>query len=82
MAQAHLWWSSLLKGEISSLREIVRQSNLYPAQVTRRLRLAFLAPDLVRRILAGTRPADLSLEKLIRKTALPLSWNEQIKLLG
>ncbi|NTZ42356.1 recombinase family protein [Altererythrobacter sp. SALINAS58] len=45
------------------------------------LRLAFLAPDLQRDILAGRQPADLSLERL-RSIAIPLGWNEQRQVLG
>ncbi len=40
------------------------------------LRLAFLAPDIQRDILAGRQPPTLNLERLM-KTAIPLSWSEQ-----
>ena len=45
------------------------------------LRLAFLAPDIQRAILAGRQPIDLNLEK-IKKTAIPLAWSQQRKMLG
>jgi len=44
--------------------------------------LAFLAPDIVEAILAGTQPADLTTQTLIRRTDLPLNWAEQRALLG
>jgi len=45
------------------------------------LRLAFLAPDLQRDILAGRQPRSLNLERL-RKMDIPLAWAEQRKVLG
>jgi len=45
------------------------------------LRLAFLAPDLQRDILAGRQPPTLNLEKLRRMT-IPLAWSEQREALG
>ena len=43
--------------------------------MTRILRLALLAPDIVEAILAGMRDQALALEKLERP--LPMSWEEQ-----
>jgi site-specific DNA recombinase len=42
-------------------------------------RLAFLAPDLQRRILEGRQPRALNLERLIHEP-IPVSWNEQERL--
>lgn len=43
------------------------------------LRLALLAPDLQRDILAGRQPEALNLERLM-KTAIPLDWEAQRRL--
>lgn len=45
------------------------------------LRLAFLAPDLQRDILAGHQPASLNLERL-RQIEIPLCWRRQRQALG
>jgi len=45
------------------------------------LRLAFLAPDIQRDILAGLQPRGLNLERL-QKTTIPLTWSGQRKALG
>ncbi len=45
------------------------------------LRLAFLAPNLQRDILAGRQPPELNLERM-RKVAIPLDWNRQREALG
>jgi site-specific DNA recombinase len=48
--------------------------------VSRILKCAFLAPDIVEAILEGQQSADFSLERL--RNHLPLSWAEQRKQLG
>lgn len=45
------------------------------------VRLAFLAPDIQRDILAGRQPPRLTLEQLIRME-IPAGWDEQRRLLG
>jgi len=45
------------------------------------LRLAFLAPDIQRDILAGLQPPGLNLERL-RKMDIPLAWQKQREMLG
>jgi site-specific DNA recombinase len=45
------------------------------------LRLAFLAPDLQRDIIAGLHPPELNLEQFM-KTDVPLAWAEQRAALG
>ena len=50
--------------------------------VARVISLAFLAPEIVASILAGTQPIDLMAQKLIKQIDLPLDWAEQRALLG
>lgn len=45
------------------------------------LRLTFLAPDIQRAILDGRQPLQLNLE-MLKKTAIPLAWSRQRKVLG
>lgn len=44
-------------------------------------RLAFLAPDIQHAMIAGSQPAGLNLERLV-KCELPISWQRQRELLG
>jgi hypothetical protein len=44
-------------------------------------RLAFLAPDIQRRILEGRQPPGVNLEMLVQ-VAIPTSWPEQRRRLG
>jgi site-specific DNA recombinase len=49
--------------------------------VSRVVNLAFLAPDIIESIISGHQPADLNVEKLMKRTDLPLDWVQQRQLL-
>ena len=53
-----------------------------PADVSRSLHLAFLAPDIVSAILGGRHPVHLTATRLRRLDNLPLVWDEQRTLVG
>jgi hypothetical protein len=50
--------------------------------VTRLARLSYLAPDIVSAIVQGRQPADMSARTLLRVPHLPVSWEQQRKILG
>lgn len=82
LARAHTirdrTWADISLG----IDEIASQDDLVRSYVTRLLRLTFLAPDIVTRILAGRQPVDLTANRLMRDTRLPLDWAEQRRVLG
>jgi DNA invertase Pin-like site-specific DNA recombinase len=82
VAQAHLWFSQLTSQQASSIRAIARREGLHECDVSRTLRLAFLAPDIVETILAGRQPLELTAETLRRLARLPMAWTAQRRLLG
>jgi hypothetical protein len=49
---------------------------------TRLVRLSYLAPDITQAILDGRQPRDLTAEKLLDHSRLPLAWHEQRTVLG
>ncbi len=56
-----------------------------PAQlrhIERTARLSYLAPDIIRAILDGRQPRQVTARTLSRIGALPLSWAKQRKMLG
>ena len=65
-----------------SVSAIARRDGVDVGDVSRSLQLAFLAPDLVERILDGTQPLALTAERLKRLGDLPLIWDAQRALLG
>jgi len=75
LAQPHQWLKQLLSGEVSSPRMIavaVRKSERY---VSKLMRVAFLASDLVEALLEGRVTSRLTLADLTDQ--LPWDWNEQ-----
>jgi hypothetical protein len=65
----------LKEGVYTSVSEIGDAENISKSYVSRILRLALLAPDIVEAILAGTTDQGMALEQLERP--LPASWEEQ-----
>jgi DNA invertase Pin-like site-specific DNA recombinase len=49
---------------------------------TRLVRLSYLAPDITQAILDGRQPRDLTAEKLLEHSRLPLAWHDQRTVLG
>jgi site-specific DNA recombinase len=82
VAKAHLWFRKLETGEMASIRAIARQEGIHECDVSRNLRLAFLAPDIVEAILDGRHPVDLTAERLRRLPQLPADWGAQRCLFG
>ena len=77
VAKAYRWWHWIKEGEVQSLREIAEREGLDKPRVTRQIRLAFLSPTLVRRILEGLQPTGLTVKALTREIDLPLDWADQ-----
>ena len=46
--------------------------------VSNRISLAFLAPEIVESISAGSQPADLTADALVKRIEIPLAWSEQV----
>jgi site-specific DNA recombinase len=77
LVRAHRWFDLLRSGQAESIAAIAAAEQLTGAYVTRVLRLAFLSPDLVERILDGSHPPELTADRLTLRTDMPLAWSEQ-----
>jgi hypothetical protein len=75
LARAWRWQRMLDEGVYATVSEIGDAENISKSYVSRILRLALLAPDIVDGILAGSTDQALMLERLERP--LPASWEEQ-----
>ncbi len=80
LARAWRWKRMLDEVAYSTVSDIGDAENLSKSYVSRILRLALLAPDIVEAILVGTTNHTLILERLERP--LPASWEEQRDLLS
>ncbi len=72
----------LLEAGGPSLVEIAGEENITPSYASRVVRLKFLAPDILAAILAGKQPPELTANKLMADTRLPLDWRDQRAALG
>jgi hypothetical protein len=76
--RAHAWLTALSTSRFRSIEDLAKTAGLHPKVVRQGLRLAFLAPALMKTVLDGDPVLEL---KQIPKL-LPLSWREQRRLLG
>ena len=61
---------------------VARRQGVSPSYFTRLIRLSYLAPDITQAILDGRQPRDLTTDKLLAHSRLPLAWQDQRTLLG
>ena len=61
---------------------LARREGISPSYFTRLVRLSYLAWDITQAILDGRQPPDLTADKLLAHSRLPLAWHEQRTLLG
>ena len=56
---------------------LAKRQGVSPSYFTRLVRLSYLAPDITEAILDGRQPGDLTADKLLAHSRLPLGWHEQ-----
>src|SRR5208337_3651918 len=83
IARAHCWFDDLATGRSASMVEIGKREKVGKRYVSRIIRLAFLAPEIVEQIVNGCQPPDFTAESLLKgRIELPLAWDAQHKVLG
>ncbi len=75
IAKARAWIDDLVSGRLKSLADIARQEGKVERHVRLLAPLAFVSPQLVSAIAAGTAPATLKVTSIAE--ALPYLWNRQ-----
>ncbi len=71
------WYEGLISGRYPTLRSNAAEEQCDKSYVSRLLSIAFLAPDIVERILMGDHAATLTPERLRKACPLPARWEEQ-----
>jgi hypothetical protein len=61
---------------------LAKREGVSPSYFTRLVRLSYLAPDITQAILDGRQPRDLTPDKLLDHSRLPLAWHDQRTALG
>ena len=79
IARAFRWQAMLENGTYGCIEDIARAERINGSFVSRVIRLALLAPDIVELVLAGRQPAKLTLKVLM--APFPVEWDRQRELL-
>ena len=75
LARAFRWQALLENGTYGCIEDIARGEQIGASFVSRIIRLALLAPNIVDAILEGKQPASLTLRDLMGP--FPLAWKDQ-----
>jgi site-specific DNA recombinase len=77
IARGHVWFEELASGRAQTVTEIAEQEGVTDRYVSCLMKLAFLSPSLVDRIVAGRGALNVSTKELTLNTDLPPLWPEQ-----
>ena len=81
LIRAH-WFNTALVGSDVAFTALAQREGVSPSYFTRLVRLSYLAPDITQAILDGRQPRDLTADKLLAHSRLPLTWHDQRTVLG
>ena len=82
LTRAHRFHATLVGSPGVPFAALAEQEGVSRPYFTRLVRLSYLAPDITQAILDGNQPPDLTADKLLAHSRLPLAWHEQHVLLG
>jgi DNA invertase Pin-like site-specific DNA recombinase len=82
LLRARRFHATLAEGESIPFAVLAQREGVSRSYFTRLLRLSYLAPDIAQAILDGRQPRDLTAEKLLAHSRLPLAWHDQRIVLG
>ncbi len=78
VVQSRTWWARLANGNID-VATLAREEGVSASWMTRVVRLAFLAPEVVEAILAGETKAGICAKDLLASSVVPSDWKDQAK---
>jgi len=82
LIRAQRFNTALLGSDGVPFSELAKREGVSPSYFTRLIRLSNLARDITQAILDGHQPPDLTADKLLAHSRLPLTWQDQRGLLG
>ena len=82
LAKSHRWFEALKSGQSPSILSIAEAHGVESSDVTQTVYLAFLAPDILERLVRGDHPEWLGVRRLLAMAPLPVEWAEQRRVLG
>jgi len=82
LIRARRFNTALVGSDSLPFAALAKREGVSPSYFTRLVRLSYLAPDITQAILDGSQPRDLTADKLLAHSRLPLTWHEQRSILG
>lgn len=82
IARSHIHMRALTDGSGTAIAELARREQLDVSDLSRIVKLAYLAPVIVDAILRGKHPPELTPHQQMRVSELPLDWQQQESQLG
>jgi site-specific DNA recombinase len=82
LIRARRFNATLVQSEDVAFAALALREGVSRSYFTRVVRLSYLAPDITQAILDGRQPCDLTAEKLLAHSRLPLGWHDQRTALG
>jgi site-specific DNA recombinase len=82
LVRAHRFNTILVQSDGLSFAAVVMREGVSRSYFTRVVRLSYLAPDITQAILDGRQPRDVTAQKLLAHSRLPLGWHDQRIALG
>src|SRR5215471_10519540 len=82
LIRAHRFNATLVGSGGTPFAALAKQEGVSPSYFTQLVRLSYLALDITHAILDGRQPSDLTADKLLAHSRLPLAWHDQRTLLG
>lgn len=79
VSRAYVWWEQIRSG--LTLGELARREGVTKRLIGLHLPAAFLAPDILERVVTGRQPASLTAQAL-RTQTIPALWEEQRVMFG
>jgi hypothetical protein len=82
LIRARRFNAALVRSEGVPFAALAEREGVSPSYFTRLVRLSYLAPDIIQAILDGRQPRNLTPDKLVAHSRLPLAWHDQRTALG
>jgi site-specific DNA recombinase len=82
LIRARRYNTPLVCGDGMPFAALAKQEGVSPSYFTRLVRLSYLAPEITQAILDGRQPPELTADKLLAHSRLPLAWRDQRTLLA
>ena len=77
LIKARRFNAALVRSEGVPFAALAEREGVSPSYFTRLVRLSYLAPDMIQAILDGRQPRNLTPDKLLAHSRLPLAWHDQ-----